>query len=151
MNTLLRPLFVLLLAVASLSSCKKEEPSFNTAPKSVIVFDDNVDKTTGDYRKGDNLILKVGVTGAATSVRIASTYSVAGAARRVELGPFAVNGGVATVNISAANLRAVADGPIPGAGTTAASRAANTYVLLVDAIAPDGSSERRFFNAVILL
>jgi hypothetical protein len=166
MNTLLRPLFVLLLAVASLSGCKKEEPTLGMPPKSSIIFDDASDKTGADYRKGGDLTLKVGISGAATSVRITSTYSAGGAAKTVELGPFPVSGGAATISIPASQLRAAADGPIVGAatvanpiptplptGTTAASfsRANNTYVLLVDAIAPDGSTERRFFTAVILL
>lgn len=158
MNKLFRPLLVLLVA-ASLTSCKEEEQNFKVAPKSAIVFDDAVDKITADYRMGGNLNLKVGISGAATSVQVTSTYSASGA-KSVNLGTFPVTDGAATINIPASRLRAAADGPIPGAGPvptplpmglTAASfsRGANTYVLLVDAYAPDGSFERRYFTAVI--
>lgn len=157
---------MLLLAVTSLSSCKEEEANLGITPKSSIVFDDAVDKTTADYRRGGDLNLKVGIVGAATNVRLTSRYTAGGVAKSVDLGTFPVSGGAATINIPASRVRAAADGPIVGAsttanptpnplpaGTTAASfnRANNTYVLLVEAINPDGSTERRFFNAVITL
>ncbi|GAA4346610.1 hypothetical protein GCM10023185_01080 [Hymenobacter saemangeumensis] len=150
MYKLIRPLLILLVAVASLTGCKKKETDFNVMPKSQIIFDDQVDKITADYRKTGNLTLKVGVVGAATSVRVTSTYSVGGVARRVDLGTFPVNGGAAQVNVPATAVRAAADGAVVGAGTMpASSRAANTYILEVDAINPDNSTERRFFSAVI--
>ena len=174
MNKIFSAVLLLLVATTSLSSCKKDEKDFNVVPKSSIVFDGAVDKITAEYPKGGNIVLKVGVSGAATGVRIASTYTAGGVAKRVELGPgpnftpgiFPVSGGAATISIPTSSLRAGADGPINGAasattpapsplppGTTAGSfsRAANTYVLVVEAVAPDGSTERRFLTVVAML
>ena len=158
MNKIVSYLLLLATATATLGSCKKEEPDFNVVPKSQIVFDDNINKTAGDFPKAGNVTLKVGVGGAATSVRITSTYS----GKSVVVNSYAVSGGVAAVSFSTAQLRIAADGPIIGSGPvpatlppglTAASygRPANTYVLRVDAVSSDGSSERRFFTAVALL
>ena len=166
MNKITRTLLLLLLATASLSSCKKEEPNFNVAPKSLIIFDDNIDKVTADFKIADNVTLKVSVAGSVSTIRIASTYNdvrVAGVTtpKRFDLAPVSVSNGVATINIPTSALRAPGDGPVIGVrpapapplpmGVSADSytRAGNTYTLIIDAVAADGSSERRFFTVVI--
>ena len=141
---------MLFVAVLTLAGCKKAETDFHISPKSVIVFDDDINRISGDYAKSGNLTLKIGVTGAATSVRISSNYTVSGVAKTKDLGTIPVTNGVATLNIPAVDVRNTADGAVVGATTNATTRPANTYNLTVDAVNPDGSTERRFFAAVIL-
>ena len=152
-------LFVLFVALLALAGCKKAEPDFRLTPKLGIIFDDNIDKVTADYKIGSMLVLKISASDA-TTIKIVSNYTVGANTKTADLGSFSVTNGVATVSILANRLRASADGeavgaglapsPLP-AGTTAASytRANNTYTLAVDAIA--GSvSERRFYTAVLV-
>ena len=141
-------LLLLLLTLFTLASCKKEETNFNVGPKINIVFDDAIDKVTADYKVGSTLTLKIAADGA-SSISIVSTYPT-GTARTTNLGTFAVTNGVATVSIPANSLRATADGTPIGAGATpVSSRAANTYVLAVDATG-NGVTERRFFTAILV-
>lgn len=141
-------LLFILVAALTLASCKKTETKYDVGPKLQIVFDDNVDKITADYKVGTTLALKVSAAGAST-VSIVSTYTT-GTVKTANLGNFPVVDGVALVSIPANSLRAAADGAPVGAGSTpVSSRAANTYTLTVDATAGD-ISERRFFTAVLV-
>ncbi|UOQ55019.1 hypothetical protein [Hymenobacter cellulosivorans] len=142
------PHFLLLfVALVLLAGCKKDDPEYTVAPKSQIIFDDNIDKVTADYKKANNLTLKVGIVGSATSVRIESSYTVAGAAKTKLVGTFPVSDGVASVSVPTA---ALSDTPIVGATTNATTRPANTFTLAVDAINPEGGSDRRYFTAVVV-
>ena len=146
-------LLLLLLALFTLVSCKKEEPNFNVGPKINIVFDDKIDKVTADYKIGSTLVLQVAAPGANT-LAIVSNYNVningVNTPKRVNLGSFPVVNGVATVSIPANSLRATADGAPIGAGTAPVSlRVDNTYSLAVDATSNE-TTERRFFNAVLI-
>ncbi|TGE19252.1 hypothetical protein [Hymenobacter elongatus] len=142
----------LFVAVSLLAGCKEDEPDFNVTPKSSIVFDDNIDKATADFKLADNVAIRVGIIGSATSVRVTSNYSVGTTAKTKDLGTVAVSNGVAVFSVPSNSLRNSADGAIVGASDVAptSSRPANTYNLAVDAFNPDGSSERRFFSAVIV-
>lgn len=145
-NTLALLLF--LLTALCLTGCKDDETNYDVGPKLQIVFDDNIDKVTADYKTGSTLALKVAATGAST-VTIVTNYST-GTVRTVSLGSFPVVDGVASVSIPANSLRATADGIPIGAGSTpVSSRAANTYTLTVDATSGD-TTERRFFAAVLV-
>ncbi|WP_310393264.1 hypothetical protein [Hymenobacter sp.] len=162
MNKIFHPLLLLSLVAASLVGCEKDEPNFNVAPKSQIVFDDNIDKTGAEYQRTGTLNLKIAVSGAATQVRIESRYSVVTPGvltpKSFEVGVFPVTDGVASISIPTTSIRAATDGPAVGAGATPAgslnpdenTRPNNTYTLVVDAITPSAESERRFFAAVIL-
>ncbi|WP_035565602.1 hypothetical protein [Hymenobacter sp. IS2118] len=141
-------LLLLLLSIVTLSSCEKEEPNFNVGSKFSIIFDDAINKTTADYIVGSTITLKVGAAGAST-VNVISNYTT-GTVRTVNLGSFPVTNGVATITIPANSLRADADGAPIGAGTApASSRGANTYTLTVEAVG-GGTTERRFFTAVLV-
>lgn len=152
MKKLTLHILMLFVALLTMAGCKKAETDFHLTPKSVIVFDDDINKISADYSKAGNLNLKIGVTGPATSVRIVSTYnSSTGVAKTSDLGTIPVNNGVAVLNIPAINVRNSADGAVVGAGSNpSSSRTNNTYNLLVDAVNPDGSTERRYFAAVIV-
>ena len=142
------PLLLLLLSVLTFAGCKKTEVNYNVGPKLQIVFDNDIDKVTSDYKTGSTLNLRVAAAGA-TSVNIVTTYST-GTTRTANLGSFPVVNDVATVSIQANSLRAAGDGLPIGAGTTpVSSRAANTYTLIVDATG-NGTTERRLFNAVLV-
>ena len=141
-------LLLLLLSMLTFASCKKTEMDYNVGPKLQIVFDNNIDKVTADYKVGSTLSLRVAAAGA-SSVSIVTTYAT-GTTRKANLGSFPVIDGVATVSIPANTLRAAGDGTPIGAGTApVSSRAANTYALTVDATG-NGTTERRFFNAVLV-
>lgn len=140
-------LLLLLLSVLTFASCKKTETDYNVGPKLQIVFDNDIDKVTADYKVGSTFTLRVAAAGA-SSISIVTTYST-GTAGTANLGSFPVTDGVATVSIPANSLRAAGDGAPAGAGTTAASRTANTYTLAVDATG-NGNTERRLFNAVLV-
>ena len=141
-------LLLLLLSVLTLASCKKTETDYNVGPKLQIVFDNDIDKVTADYKVGSTLSLRVAAAGA-TSVSIVTTYT-SGTTRTVNLGNIPVVDGVATVSVPANNLRATGDGLPVGAGNSpVSSRAANTYTLIVDATG-NGTTERRFFSAVLV-
>lgn len=141
-------LLFLLVAALTLASCKKTKTNYDVGPKLQIVFDDNIDKVTADYRVGTTLALKISAPGANT-VNIVSNYAT-GTVRTTNLNSFPVVDGVASVNIPANSLRATADGVPVGAGSMpVSSRAANTYTLTVDAVAGD-VTERRFFTAVLV-
>jgi len=146
-KTPLSLLLLLLLSVLTFASCKKTETDYNVGPKLQIVFDNDIDKVTADYKVGSTLSLRVAAAGA-TSVSIVTTYS-SGTARTANLGSFPVVDGVATVSVPANSLRATGDGLPVGANTTPVSRAANTYTLIVDATG-NGTTERRFFSAVLV-
>ena len=137
----------MLLSVLTFASCKKTETDYNVGPKLQIVFDNDIDKVTADYKVGSTLSLRVAAAGA-TSISIVTTYS-SGTARTANLGSFAVVDGVATVSVPANSVRATGDGLPVGANTTPVSRAANTYTLIVDATG-NGTTERRFFSAVLV-
>ncbi|SDY09092.1 hypothetical protein [Hymenobacter psychrophilus] len=155
MKRLLTILFVFTAAFFTLASCEKEEPNFRApTPQTQIIFDDNIDKATSDYKVGGDIALKIAADGA-TNVRIISRYNVDNGVALVPkfktLDIVPVTGGVATVQIPVSSLRNTADGPIVGAGSApASSRATNTYTLQVDAVLPDGSFVTRFFTAVIV-
>ena len=160
MKKTLSQFFPLVVAVVLLAGCKKDMPDFNVVPKSVIVFDDTIDKVTADYSKNGNVTLKISVSGPATSVKIASSYAVGPDTKTKDLVTLPLTNGSAVLTVPTVSLRNAADGPIIGvgtapnplpAGTTAASysRAGNTYSLIVDAV-DGGSSERRYFSAVVL-
>lgn len=150
------------IAAASLGSCKKDETNYNITPKSQIIFDNDIDKVTADYQKSTTLNLRIGINGSANSVRITSTYSVIVGnetrPRSLDLGVFPVNAGVVMLSIPVTGLRAAADGVLVGAGPTPTtpaglnpalySRATNSYALVVDATAPDGGADRRFYTVV---
>ena len=141
-------LLLLLLSVLTLASCKKTETDYNVGPKLQIVFDNDIDKVTADYKVGSTLSLRVAAAGA-TSVSIVTTYT-SGTTRTVNLGNIQVVDGVATVSVQANSLRATGDGLPVGAGSSpVSSRAANTYTLIVDATG-NGTTERRFFSAVLV-
>jgi hypothetical protein len=148
--------FLLLLTLWTLASCKKDYPTNEVGPKLQIVFDDAIDKVTSDYKLNSTMTLKVAATGA-TSINITTTYTT-GTARTANLGIFPVTDGIATVTIPTNRLRASADGNPVGAGTvlptpttpsSALTRANNTYTLLVDAT--DGTNtDRRIYTAVLV-
>ena len=141
-------LLLLLLSVLTFASCKKTETNYNVEPKLQIVFDNDIDKVTADYKVGSTLTLRVAAAGA-SSVNIVTTYST-GTARTANLGIFPVADGVATVTVQANSLRAAGDGiPIGAGAAPVSSRAVNTYALAVDATG-NGTTERRFFNAVLV-
>ena len=120
-------------------------------PKSSIIFDDNVDKISADYKKGTNINLKIGVAGGTTAVRVTSTYNVGAAPKSKDLGTLSVANGAAVLNIPVADLRNAADGPVIGAGTAPSStRPDNTYTLIVEANNSGGSTERRYYTAVLV-
>jgi hypothetical protein len=151
MKKTLSHLLSLVVAIVLLASCKKSQQEFNIVPKSSIVFDDNVDKISADYKKGTNLNLKIGVAGSATAVRVTSTYNVGASAKTKDLGVIPVANGAAVLNIPVSDLRNTADGLVVGAGSAPSStRPENTYTLIVDANNADGSTERRYFTAVIV-
>ncbi|PJJ58850.1 hypothetical protein [Hymenobacter chitinivorans] len=141
------PYFLLLFMALVLAGCKEDDPQYTITPKSQIIFDDNIDKVTADYKKAGNLSLKVSIVGSATSVRIESSYSVAGAAKTKLVGTFPVTDGVASVNVPSSTL---SDTEIVGATSNATTRPANTFTLAVDAINPDANSDRRYFTAVVV-
>ncbi len=143
--------FLLLFAAIMLSaSCKKNQQDFDVVPKSSIIFDDNVDKISADYKKGANINLKIGVVGT-TTVRVTSTYNVGAAPKSKDLGILSVANGAAVLNIPVADLRNAADGPVIGAGTAPAStRPDNTYTLVVEANNAGGSTERRYYTAILV-
>lgn len=140
-------LLLLLLSVLTFASCKKTETDYNVGPKLQIVFDNNIDKVTADYKVGSTFTLLIAATGA-TSVSIVTTYTT-GTVKTANLGSFPVVDGVATVSVPANSLRAAGDGAPAGAVATAPSRTANTYALAVDATG-NGTTERRLFNAVLV-
>lgn len=136
------------LALLMLSSCKKDEPNFRATSKTQIIFDDNINKVTADYKRDSNLVLKITANGA-SSIRVTSQYFTSTGAKTKDLGTLSVADGSATLNIPAISVRNTADGAVGGA-TGASSRPDNTYTLKVDAILPDGSNETRYFSAVIV-
>lgn len=140
-------LLLLLLSVLTFASCKKTETDYNVGPKLQIVFDNDIDKVTADYKVGSTFTLRVAAAGA-TSISIVTTYPT-GTAGTANLGSFPVVDGVATVSILANSLRAAGDGAPTGAVGTAPSRTANTYTLAVDATG-NGTTERRLFRAVLV-
>ncbi|SHJ12613.1 hypothetical protein SAMN02745146_2363 [Hymenobacter daecheongensis DSM 21074] len=150
MKKTLSHFLLLFVVVLLMAGCKKDEPEYTVAPKSSIIFDDNIDKVTADYKKAGNLVLKVGINGPATSVRITSSYSVGSTPKTKDLNSFPVVDGAATVNIPAVSVRNTADGELVGATSNATTRPPNTYVLIVDAVNPDGSTDRRYFTTVIV-
>jgi hypothetical protein len=150
MKSLFNFLLILFAATFSLSSCEKEETNFRVASKAQIIFDDNIDKVTADYTKAGNLALKISADGA-NSVKVTSQYTASGVAKEQNLGTLAVSNGVASLNVPAVSVRNTADGLVVGAGSNpTSSRATNTYILKVDAIIADGSTETRYFTAVIV-
>lgn len=152
-------LLLLLMSVLTFASCKKTETNYNVGPKLLIVFDDDIDKVTADYKRASSLNLKVGFNASVSTVRITSTYSVLDGTvikpRSLDLGLFPVNAGVVMLTIPVVGLRAAADGPLVGAGPTPAglntalyTRSINSYALAVDATTADGNTDRRFFTVV---
>ncbi|OUJ72543.1 hypothetical protein BXP70_18490 [Hymenobacter crusticola] len=137
----------------SLASCKKDDVLDEMiVPKTSITFNDNIETITADYNRNSTLTLKISGVSAASNVQVTSTYSVSGTAKAKDLGTLPVADGVATLSVPANALRNTADGAVVGAtatGTNAMSRANNTYVLQVNALLPDGTSERRLFTAVL--
>jgi hypothetical protein len=146
-------LLLLCFAALSFTSCKQDDVLDNMIiPKTSITFDDNIEKNTADYSKSSTLTLKISGVGAANNVQVTSTYSVGNAAKSKDLGTVPVTDGVATLSVPASSLRNTADGAVVGGtatGTGTATRANNTYVLQVNALLPDGTSERRLFTAVL--
>ena len=160
MKKTLSHFFPLVVAAVLLAGCKKDGPDFNVVPKSVIIFDDTIDKASADFAKNGNVTLKIGVTGPATSVKVTSTYAVGPDTKTKDLGTLQLVNGAAMLSVPVASLRNAADGAIIGVGTapnplpagttaTSYSRAGNTYALIVDAV-DGGSSDRRYFSAVIV-
>lgn len=146
-------LFILCLVGLSLASCEKDEIIDDMIiPKTSITFNDNIETITADYNKASTLTLKISGVEAASNVQVTSTYSVGSAAKSKDLGTVPVTNGTATLSVPASSLRNTADGAVEGAGapnTGASTRANNTYVLQVNALLSDGTSERRLFTAVL--
>lgn len=142
----------LFLTLLSLSSCEKEEPDLEDAPRTNIVFNDNTDLAAADFKLADPVILKITLQGEQpTSVKVVSRYTAGSNTRLVDVATLQVNNGTAMLNVPASALRNSQDGTVIGAGTNpASSRAANTYALLVQAGLADGRVEQRIFTAVIV-
>ncbi|WP_324671737.1 hypothetical protein [Hymenobacter sp. GOD-10R] len=141
------------MVTLTLASCKKDDVLDDMIiPKTSITFNDNIETISADYNRASTLTLKISGVSAASNVQITSTYSVSGTAKAKDLGTLPVADGVATLSVPATALRNTADGAVVGAtatGTGTASRANNSYVLQVNALLPDGTSERRLFTAVL--
>lgn len=139
-----------LLAAAPLISCEKDEPVVMVMPKANIIFDDNIEKISADYKVSQSVNLKISVGDQAASVVVTSNYTI-GTAAKSRVFTLPVNNGVATFSVPANDLRNVADGVVIGAGSTpSSSRAANTFNLKVDAVLKDGSIESRYYTLVIV-
>lgn len=138
-------------ALTLLTSCEKDDVLDDMIiPQTNITFDDNINKTTADYKLNSTLTLKVSGLNDATSVQVTSRYTVSGTTKSKEVATLTPSDGVATLSVPVSSLRNTADGAITGAGTTAASRTSNTYNLVVKATLPDNTTEQRIFFAVIV-
>ncbi|UYZ63265.1 hypothetical protein [Hymenobacter weizhouensis] len=144
--------FFLFLAFITLSSCEKEEPDLEDAPRTNIIFNDNIDLGAADFRLNTPVTLKITLQGEQpTSLKVVSRYLVGSTVRLVDVATLPVSNGTATLNVPASALRNTADGPVVGAGTNPnSSRSANTYTLLVQATLADGRVEQRTFTAVVV-
>ncbi|WP_426490371.1 hypothetical protein [Hymenobacter sp. 102] len=149
MNKVFR-LAMWLLAATPLMSCEKDEPVNMIMPKANIIFDDNIEKISADYKVNQPIVLKISVGDQAASVNITSNY-VVGTATKSKAFALPVSNGAATLSVAANDLRNSGDGAVIGAGSApASSRAANTFTLKVDAILRDGSTESRFYTLVVV-
>lgn len=142
----------LITALALLTGCDKDNDVLDDMimPQTAITFDDNINKISADYKLNTTLALKISGLGPATSVQVTSRYSVSSVAKTKEVATLTPTNGVATLSVPVSTLRAAADGAIPGATGTAASRTSNTYTLVVKAILPDNTTEQRLFSAVVV-
>lgn len=144
MKKIIYHLLFLLVSAITLASCEKDEPDFRITPTTQIVFDDDVNKITDDYKVTGNIVLKISAPGA-SSIRVTSSYS--GGSK--DLGTLPVTNDVAMLDIPARSVRTT--GTVVGAGTNPTStRAANTYTFKVDATLPDASVATRYFTTVIV-
>ncbi|GGG51871.1 hypothetical protein GCM10011378_30140 [Hymenobacter glacieicola] len=131
-------------------SCEKDDEVVMVMPKANIVFDDNIEKISADYKVNQPITLKIRVGNEATSVRVISNYTVAAGAKTKEF-TLPVTNGVATFTVAANDLRNTSDGAVVGAGTAPAStRAANTFNLRVDALLAGGAYESRFYTLTVV-
>jgi hypothetical protein len=146
MKNILYNILVLLVVLASLGSCKKEDPVKMIIPQTTLIFDQDIDKIAGSFRANAPVAVRVNVSGAPVqSIRVSSRYNIGGNPVTHNLGTVNVAEGVANFSVPANQLRRPQDPVLTGAG----SAAANTVQLLFDAVLPDGNFERRIFSATV--
>lgn len=145
--------FLVLLLASIWISCEQDPKIEDIRPEATIVFDDDINKTSGTYFTAGFVNIKVSVSNSTSAVNVSSRYTPSGATapKIYSLGSFPVSGGVANFSVAARSIYDPADEQDNDATTLADGkvRPIGAFVLLFDAVLPDGGTERRLYTATI--